>query len=262
MDDGGELREPAVALEDRTALVTGGGRGIGRAVAEGLAAAGAAVVVNYLADEASARRTAAAIRDSGGRAWALQADVADPGQVEALFENAAGRLGGGLDILVNNAGGPGVRRPLGEMTLEEWRRCLAVNLDGVFLCTRAALPLLPDGRGRIVNVTSISARSGGGPGSGHYAAAKGGVSNFTRACAKELAPRGITVNGVAPGVIDTDLHRRGTPPEELAAVTAQVPLGRIGSAAEVAGAVVFLCGDGARYITGEILEVNGGLRMD
>ena len=262
MDDGGELREPAVALEDRTALVTGGGRGIGRAVAEGLAAAGAAVVVNYLADEASARRTAAAIRDSGGRAWALQADVADPGQVEALFENAAGRLGGGLDILVNNAGGPGVRRPLGEMTLEEWRRCLAVNLDGVFLCTRAALPLLPDGRGRIVNVTSISARSGGGPGSGHYAAAKGGVSNFTRACARELAPRGITVNGVAPGVIDTDLHRRGTPPEELAAVTAQVPLGRIGSAAEVAGAVVFLCGDGARYITGEILEVNGGLRMD
>ena len=251
-----------MTLKGRTALVTGGGRGIGRAVAEGLAAAGAAVVVNYLADEASARRTVAGIRSSGGRAWAVQADVADPAQVEALFARARGHLGGVLDILVNNAGGPGARRPVAEMSLEEWRRCLAVNLDGVFLCTRAAMPLLPEGRGRIVNVTSISARTGGGPGGGHYAAAKGGVSNFTRACAKELAPRGITVNGVAPGLIDTDLHRRGTPPEELAAVTAQVPLGRAGTAAEVAGAVVFLCGDEARYITGEILEVNGGLRMD
>ena len=250
-----------MTLKDRTALVTGGGRGIGRAVAEGLAAAGAAVVVNYLADEASARGTAAGIRGSGGRAWAVQADVADPGQVEVLFARAAGHLGGRLDILVNNAGGPGTRRPVAEMSLEEWRRCLAVNLDGVFLCTRAALPLLPDGRGRIVNVTSISARSGGGPGGGHYAAAKAGVSNFTRACAKELAPRGITVNGVAPGVIDTDLHR-DTPPEELASVTAQVPLGRTGTAADVAEAVVYLCGDGARYITGEIVEVNGGLRMD
>ena len=250
-----------MTLKERTALVTGGGRGIGRAVAEGLAAAGAGVVVNYLADEASARRTVAAIRGSGGRAWALQADVADPAQVEALFARAGERLGGGLDILVNNAGGPGARRPIAEMSLEEWRRCLAVNLDGVFLCTRAAMPLLPDGRGRIVNVTSISARSGGGPGGGHYAAAKGGVSNFTRACAKELAPRGITVNGVAPGVIDTDLHR-ATPREELASVTSQVPLGRAGTAAEVAASVVFLCGDEARYITGEILEVNGGLRMD
>ena len=137
-----------------------------------------------------------------------------------------------------------------------------MNLDGVFLCTRAALPMLPDGRGRIVNITSISARSGGGPGGSHYAAAKAGVSNFTRACAKELAARAITVNGVAPGLIDTDLHRRGTPHEELAAVTAQVPLGRLGTPGEAAAAVVFLCGAEARYITGEILEVNGGLRMD
>ena len=251
-----------MTLKETTALVTGGGRGIGRAVAEALAKAGSAVVVNYLADEASAERTVAAIRDSGGMAWAVRADVADPGQVEALFAESRRLLGGRLDILVNNAGGPGTRGPVAEMSLEEWRRCLAVNLDGVFLCTRAALPLLPDGRGRIVNVTSISARSGGGPGGGHYAAAKAGVNNFTRACAKELAPREITVNGVAPGVIDTDLHRRGTPAEELAAVTAQVPLGRLGTADEVAASVVFLCGGEARYITGEILEVNGGLRMD
>ncbi len=254
--------DQAMTLSDTTALVTGGGRGIGRAVAEALAAAGAAVVVNYLADEAAASRTVAGIRASGGRAWAVQADVADPGQVEALFAQAGRHLGDRLDILVNNAGGPGTRRTVGEMTLEEWRRCLAVNLDGVFLCTRAALPLLADGRGRIVNVTSISARTGGPPGAGHYAAAKGGVSNFTRTCAKELAPRGITVNGVAPGVIDTDLHRRGTSAEELAAVTAQVPLERLGTSEEVAAAVVFLCGEEARYITGEILEVNGGLRMD
>ena len=191
-------------LTDTTALVTGGGRGIGRAVAEGLAAAGAAVVVNYLADEAAASRTVAGIRGSGGRAWAVQADVAEPAQVEALFAEARSLLGDRLDILVNNAGGPGTRRTVGEMSLEEWRRCLAVNLDGVFLCTRAALPLLADGRGRIVNVTSISARTGGPPGAGHYAAAKGGVSNFTRTCAKELAPRGITVNGVAPR---RDRHR-------------------------------------------------------
>lgn len=251
-----------MSLKEATALVTGGGRGIGRAVAEALAKAGAAVVVNYLADEAAAQRTVDGIRGSGGRAWAVPADVADPAQVEGLFAETRRLLGGRLDILVNNAGGPGLRRPVAELSLEEWRRCLEVNLDGVFLCTRAALPLLPDGRGRIVNVTSISARSGGGPGGSAYAAAKAGVSNFTRACAKELAPRRITVNGVAPGVIDTDLHRRGTPAEELAAVTAQVPLGRIGGAGEAAAAVVFLCGGEAGYITGEILEVNGGLRMD
>ncbi len=251
-----------MSLKETTALVTGGGRGIGRAAAAALAEAGAAVVVNYLSDGAAAQRTVEGIRDFGGRAWAVQADVADPAQVEVLFAETRRLLGGRLDILVNNAGGPGVRRPVAELSLEEWRRCLEVNLDGVFLCTRAALPLLPDGRGRVVNVTSISARSGGGPGGAAYSAAKAGVSNFTRACAKELAPRRITVNGVAPGVIDTDLHRRGTPAEELAAVTAQVPLGRIGSAGEAAAAVVFLCGEEARYITGEILEVNGGLRMD
>ncbi len=251
-----------MSLKETTALVTGGGRGIGRAAAAALAEAGAAVVVNYLSDGAAAQRTVEGIRDSGGRAWAVQADVADPAQVEVLFAETRRLHGGRLDILVNNAGGPGARRPVAELSLEEWRRCLEVNLDGVFLCTRAALPLLPDGRGRVVNVTSISARSGGGPGGAAYSAAKAGVSNFTRACAKELAPRRITVNGVAPGVIDTDLHRRGTPAEELAAVTAQVPLGRIGSAGEAAAAVVFLCGEEARYITGEILEVNGGLRMD
>ena len=251
-----------MSLKETAALVTGGGRGIGRAAAEALAKAGAAVVVNYLSDGVAAQRTVEGIRDAGGRAWAVQADVADPAQVEVLFAETRRHLGGRLDILVNNAGGPGVRRPVAQLSLEEWRRCLAVNLDGVFLCTRAALPLLPDGRGRVVNVTSISARSGGGPGGAAYSAAKAGVSNFTRACAKELAPRRITVNGVAPGVIDTDLHRRGTPAEELAAVTAQVPLGRIGSAGEAAAAVVFLCGEEAGYITGEILEVNGGLRMD
>ena len=261
--DSGALgqRAQAVSLGGATALVTGGGRGIGRAIAVALGRAGAQVVVNYVADEAAALQAVAAIRDAGGQAWAARADVGDGDQVDALFAGVRERFGGRLDILVNNAGGPGTRLSVAEMTWAAWRQCLAVNLDSVFLCTRAGLPLLPDGYGRIINVTSISARTGAGPGSSHYAAAKGAVSNFTRACAKELAPRGITVNGVAPGVIDTDLHRRGTPPAELEAVTACVPLGRMGNPEDIAGAAVFLASDGSDYITGQTIVVDGGLLL-
>lgn len=251
-----------MSLVGRTALVTGGSRGIGRAIAVALAREGVSVVVNYVADAGAVAETVATIEAEGGRAWPVQADVGDPGQVEGLFAQTREHLGERLDILVNNAGGPGERLPLASMTLDAWHRCLAVNLDSVFLCTQAALPLLPGGTGRIVNITSISARTGGGPDASHYAAAKGGVSNFTRACAKELAPRGITVNGIAPGLIDTDLHRRGTPQEVIDELTTRVPLGRMGLADEIAGAVLFLCGDGASYVTGEIIEVNGGLLMD
>ena len=244
-----------------TALVTGGGRGIGRAIALALGRSGVRVIVNYRADHRAAEETVEGIEGDGGEAWPVQADVAVKADVETLFAQARKLLDGRLDILVNNAGGAAERHPVATMPEEVWDRCLATNLKSAFLSTQAALDLLPDGSGRIVNVTSISARSGGGPGMSHYAAAKAGMSNFTRACAKELAPRRITVNGIAPGVIYTDLHRRGTPQQELDELETRIPLGRLGQVDDVAGAALLLCSPAAAYITGEVVEVNGGLLM-
>jgi len=243
------------------ALVTGGGRGIGRAIAQALGRCGVRVIVNFRADEGAAAEVVKGIRDDGGEAWPVQADVATKAGVEALFAQVRQLSGDHLDFLINNAGGPAERHPVATMPEEVWDDCMATNLKSAFLCTQAAHDLLPDGSGRIVNVTSISARSGGGPGMSHYAAAKAGMSNFTRACAKELAPRRITVNGIAPGVIYTDLHKHGTPQQELDELETRIPLGRLGQVDDVAGIAVFLCSAGAAYITGEIIEVNGGLLM-
>lgn len=249
-------------LTGKNALVTGASRGIGRAIAEGLASAGAQVVVNYKRNRGAAEKAVSAIQQAGGRAWAVQADVSVKSDVERLFSETRDHFDDRLDILVNNAGGPLDSHALDVMPEEAWDHCIAVNLKSVFLCTQAAWHLLPEKSGRIINITSISARSGGDPMAIHYAAAKAGMSNFTRCAAKALAPRGITVNGIAPGVIYTDIHRLGTSEEQLKELAGLIPLARVGEPEDCVGAVQFICSPAAAFMTGEIMEINGGMRMD
>lgn len=255
-------RKLSIDLSGANALVTGASRGIGRAIAEGLAASGARVVVNYRQNVAAATEVVDTIKAAGGEAWAVQADVGTKRDVETLFRAVREHCEERLDILVNNAGGPGDRHLVGTMPEEVWDRCIDVNLKSVFLCTQAAWDLLPDNSGRVINITSISARSGGPPGGSHYSAAKAGLSNFTRACAKELAPRGITVNAIAPGVIYTDIHKLGTSPEQLAELKERTPLGMVGEATDLVGTTLLLCSADSGFMTGEIIEINGGMLMN
>jgi len=243
-------------LLGQTALVTGASRGIGKAVALELAAAGATVAVNYANSNAGADAVVAEITAQGGSAYALQADVSQEEEVNALVE-AVIKRSGSLDVLVNNAG---ITRDglLMRMKTSDWQAVINLNLTGVFLCTRAVTrPMLKQKRGRIVNITSVVGLMGNA-GQANYAAAKAGVIGFTRSSAKELASRGITVNAVAPGFIATDMTK-DLPAEALLAA---IPLGRYGEVAEVAGAVRFLAADpAAAYITGQVLQVDGGMLM-
>jgi 3-oxoacyl-[acyl-carrier protein] reductase len=240
----------------QTALVTGASRGIGKAVALELAAAGATVAVNYANSNAGADAVVAEITAQGGNAYALQADVSQEEEVNALVE-AVIKRSGSLDVLVNNAG---ITRDglLMRMKTSDWQAVINLNLTGVFLCTRAVTrPMLKQKRGRIVNITSVVGLMGNA-GQANYAAAKAGVIGFTRSSAKELASRGITVNAVAPGFIATDM----TKDLQAEALLAAIPLGRYGEVAEVAGAVRFLAADPASaYITGQVLQVDGGMLM-
>jgi len=243
-------------LIGQTALVTGASRGIGKAVALELAAAGATVAVNYSNSNAGADAVVAEITAQGGNAYALQADVRQEDEVNALVE-AVIKRSGSLDVLVNNAG---ITRDglLMRMKTSDWQAVINLNLTGVFLCTRAVTrPMLKQKRGRIVNITSVVGLMGNA-GQANYAAAKAGVIGFTRSSAKELASRGITVNAVAPGFIATDM----TKDLQAEALLAAIPLGRYGEVAEVAGAVRFLAADpAAAYITGQVLQVDGGMLM-
>ena len=242
-------------LSGRVAIVTGGARNIGRAIARALAAGGAAVTVNAKSSRAEAEQTAALILADGGRAMPYIADVADPAAVAAMIE-ATVKAFGRIDLLVNNAA---IREEtaLGEMKLEDWRRVLAVVLDGAFLCSQACLPhMLRAGGGSIVNIGGLTAHKGAA-GRAHVVTAKAGLAGMTRALALELAHHGVTVNCVAPGTIET---LRGLPgaPERPAHRQDLPPVGRRGEPDEIASAVRFLCGPGARYITGQVLHVNGG----
>lgn len=243
-------------LLGQTVLVTGASRGIGKAVALELAAAGATVAVNYANSNAGADAVVAEITAQGGSAYALQADVSQEEEVNALVE-AVIKRSGSLDVLVNNAG---ITRDglLMRMKTSDWQAVINLNLTGVFLCTRAVTrPMLKQKRGRIVNITSVVGLMGNA-GQANYAAAKAGVIGFTRSSAKELASRGITVNAVAPGFIATDM----TKDLQAEALLAAIPLGRYGEVAEVAGAVRFLAADpAAAYITGQVLQVDGGMLM-
>ena len=248
-------------FSEDVAWVTGSSTGIGRAVAVALAEHGCRVVVHYNRSESEAREVVEGIKASGGEAMLVGGDVADAGEVGRMVGEIEDRYGR-LDILVNNAGSLVERRTLEEMREQLWDRVMAVNLKSVYLCSQAVLPMMKrQGRGRIINMTSVAARNGGARGSVAYATAKGGVSTLTRAMAKELVGEGILVNGVAPGVITTPFHDRFTPPDMREAMTAAIPMGREGTPEEVAGAVVFLASSWADYLVGEIIEVNGGQLM-
>jgi 3-oxoacyl-[acyl-carrier protein] reductase len=245
-------------LAGQVAVVTGGSRGIGRAIAAGLARAGAAVVVNYRENEAAAAETVAAIGGAGGTAEAACFDVGDAGAVRAGLQGVVDRRGR-LDILVNNAGFS-VDTLLLRLKEEDWERVLRTNLTGVFHCTKAAVRAMVRGRyGRIVNLTSVVAEMGNA-GQAAYAAAKAGVIGFTKSMARELASRGITVNAVAPGFVETDMTA-GLSDEQKMFYTNVIPAGRIATPDEVAAAVTFLASPAAGYITGHVLHVNGGLYM-
>ncbi len=240
----------------RVIAVTGGSRGIGRAIARRLAAEGAHVVFTYVKGAVPAQNTLEAIKEAGGSAEALQLEVSDFAAAQSFFKDLVDRHGR-LDGLVNNAG-ISVDNLLLRMKEEEWDRVLEVNLKGVFNCARAAARSMVKARGgKIVNVTSVVAVTGN-PGQSNYAASKAGIIGFTRALSLELASRSITVNAVAPGFIDTDMTQ-SLPAKVREELFARIPLGRLGEAEEVAGLVSFLLSEDANYITGQVIHVNGGL---
>jgi len=249
-----------VDLKGLTALVTGGGTGIGRAISKGMARCGASVAVNYNRSKNDAEETVREIKEAGGQALAIQADVTDEEQVRRLIETTCSTFGG-LDILMPNAGGATVENPTKDLTAAQWDADLDLNCKAVFYCVRYAVARLPDGRGRIIVTSSISARSGGGPSMVPYAAAKGAINNMIRGWAKEFAPRGITVNGIAPGVIWTRLHQKGTDPKEYKNLIKRIPLGRDGQPEDCVGPVLLLASEDGGYITGQIIEINGGMAM-
>ncbi len=246
-------------LRERRAIVTGAGRGIGRAIALRLASEGAAVLASDV-DARAAKATAEEIRGRGLHAVGAAADVSDWDAVVRMVETARCELGG-LEILVNNAGI--IRRgSLESMSLDDWHRVIAVNLTGAFYCCKAAAPLLREaGWGRIINITSIAGKMGDIASAPGYGPSKAGVIALTKSLARELAPAGITVNAVAPHAVETEMSAEW-PAEKRAAILAGIPLGRLGSVDEVAAAVAFLASNEAGFITGETLDVNGGTWMD
>jgi NAD(P)-dependent dehydrogenase (short-subunit alcohol dehydrogenase family) len=244
-----------------TIVVTGGGRGIGAAVSLQCAAAGWAVAVNYSSDAAAAQAVVARITAAGGRAIALQADVADEGQVQRLFETVDAQLPP-LSGLVNNAGVVDLPSRVDAMDAQRLQRMFAINVFGSFHCARQAvrrLSTLHGGRGgAIVNLSSAAARLGSPGQYVDYAAAKGAIDVFTLGLAREVAAEGIRVNAVRPGIIETEIHASGGLPDRAAQMAPQVPMRRAGSADEVAQAVVWLLSEAASYTTGSIVDVTGG----
>ena len=250
------LPENLQRLRNSVAIVTGASRGIGRAIALELATCGASVVVNYASSSAAAEQVVDEITAGGGSALALQADVSKVEQVDALLKAVIEKWNR-VDILVNNAG---ITRDtlLLRMKLEDWQAVIDLNLTGVFLCTRAiSKVMLKQRAGRIINIASVAGQMGN-PGQANYSAAKAGVIGFTKTVAKELAPRGITVNAVAPGFIVTDM----TNDLKAEEILKYIPLGRYGQPEEVAGLVRFIAADpAAAYITGQVFNVDGGMVM-
>jgi len=245
-------------LQNKVAIVTGGGRDIGKAVSLQLAAEGARVVVNYFGSEEKANETVKAIGESGGKAIAVKGDVTKNGDVLQLIEAAKKAFGNEIHILVNVAGGLVARKTLDEMDEEFWDHVITLNLKSVFLLVKNIVPLMPAGSS-IINFSSQAARDGGGPGAMAYATGKGAVTTFTRGLAKELGPKGIRVNAVCPGMIATTFHDTFTKPEVRVNVAAATPLRRQGDAKEVAALVAYLASGESAFITGANIDINGGM---
>jgi len=249
-------------LKDKVVLVTGASSGIGAAVAQAFGAAGARVAVHYRGREAEAREVARQVREAGGEAIAVQADVTNSAEVDRMVEQVHAHFGR-IDVLINNAGGFVRRAPIVQAEDDYIDDVFRLNARSVVAVSRRVIPLMVQGGGgSIINVTTQAARTGGGPGAGLYAACKGFVSTITRTMAKELVKDRIRVNAVAPGVIETPFHEGHSSPDILKSFSNAIPMGRLGTAQECAGAFLFLASEAASgYITGQIVEVNGGQVM-
>jgi 3-oxoacyl-[acyl-carrier protein] reductase len=246
-----------MGLEGRTALITGGGRGIGRATAIRLAREGAQIAINFKGNAEAAEEAKALVEKGGAKATLIQGDVSADDQAEAVVKAALAFGGGRLDILVNNAG---ITRDnlLVRMSVEEWDAVIDLNLRGTFLVTKAAMrPMMKQRSGRIVNVSSVAGVAGNA-GQANYASAKAGLIGFTKTVAREMASRNITCNAVAPGFVPTDLTNALLKQMEET-ILKQIPLGRFGTVEDVANAIAFLVSDEASYITGQVLVVDGGM---
>jgi len=250
--------EKYFGLKNKCAVVTGAGRGIGRAIAEALAAVGAEVLIHYHTSKEKAEQVVETIQTNGGKAWSAGADLTDSAAVKSLFAKIEERWGT-LDILVNNAGDLVQRCKPENFSDELIEAVLRVNIHTMLYSCRAAIPLLRKGTDpSIINLSSVAAHMGGLNGAALYASTKGAIHTFTRGLAKELAPD-IRVNAIAPGVTMTDFQRRHSSEQLLNGVAQRTPLKRLGTEEDMAAAAVFLCGDGASFITGEVIEINGGL---
>jgi 3-oxoacyl-[acyl-carrier protein] reductase len=249
-------------LNGKIALVTGAGGGIGQAIAIDLAANGSKVAVNYLSNHEGAEETVRIIQERGGEAIMVQADVTDLAQIEALAAEVEEKLGT-VDILVNNAGHLVERRKIEDMTMDLWRKIIDVNVTSTAFMSKAVIPGMKEkGSGIIINLSSVAAHDGGGPGAVPYATTKGAIITFTKGLAKELAPFGIRVNALSPGFVDqTKFHTTFNTEEGRKATVARIPLGRGGVPQDISGAVLFLTSPYSSFITGETIEINGGMFM-
>jgi len=248
-------------LTGKVALISGASSGIGAATASIFADLGAQVAIGYHGNHSGAERVRYEIAATGGNAITIRADMREADQVRLLVNRVVDELGP-IDILVNNAGSLIERQRVLEITEERWDEVMDLNLKSAVLCSQAVAASMIDRRtGAIVNVVSIAGRTGGGPGAGAYSVAKGGLIAFTKSLAKELAPYGVRVNAISPGVIDTPFHQTFSTPEMIRNFIANIPLGRIGTPLECAKVIAFLASDTASYVVGETIEVNGGQLM-
>ena len=248
-------------LAGKVALVTGASSGIGAATARLLAAQGARVAIGFHRNKQGAIEVMESIAAAGGTAVAAVGDFRKTSEITSVVQQVVNEFGP-IDILVNNAGSLVKRMPVREITEEMWDDILALNLKSAVFASKAVAPsMIERRRGAIVNLVSIAGHNGGGPGAGTYATAKAGLTSFTKSLAKEMAPHGVRVNAVSPGVIDTPFHEMFSTPEMIAGFVKTIPLGRVGTAEECANVIAFLASDAASYIVGETIEVNGGQLM-